>query len=377
MSKEEKTKRVNTIIIGGGQAGLATGYCLAKRGVPFLILDANARIGDAWRNRWDSLRLFTPARYDALPGLRFPARGDAFPSKDEMADYLESYARHFHLPTQTGVRVDRLWKDGERFVVTSGTRRFECENVVVAMANYQYPRLPAFAKEIDSSIRQLHSCEYRNPLQLQKGGVLVVGVGNSGADIGIDVARTHPTWLAGKENGHIPYRIESFFGRNILFRLIRFIGHRVLALNTPIGRKQRPNFLHRTPPLIRVKPEDLIAAGIQRVGRVIGVNGGRPMLDDNRALDVKNVIWCTGFTPGFSWIDLPVFDEIGDPVHSRGLVSSLPGLYFVGLQFLYSMTSATVHGVGRDAEYIAKAIVSRARPAAGREPQLVHAATAA
>ena len=377
MSKEEKTKRVNTIIIGGGQAGLATGYWLAKRGVPFLILDANPRIGDAWRNRWDSLRLFTPARYDALPGLRFPARGDAFPSKDEMADYLESYARHFHLPTQTDVTVDRLWKDGEHFVVTSGSRRFEGENVVVAMANYQVPRLPAFAKEIDSSIRQLHSCEYRNPLQLQKGGVLVVGVGNSGADIGIDVARTHPTWLAGKENGHIPYRIESFFGRNILFRVIRFIGHRVLALNTPIGRKQRPNFLHRTPPLIRVKPEDLIAAGIQRVGRVIGVHGGMPMLDDNRALDVRNVIWCTGFTPGFSWIDLPVFDEIGDPVHSRGLVSSVPGLYFVGLQFLYAMTSATVHGVGRDAEYIAKAVVSRARLSLRREPELVHAATAA
>jgi putative flavoprotein involved in K+ transport len=201
-------------------------------------------------------------------------------------------------------------------------------------------------------------------------------VGNSGADIAIDVARIHPAWLAGKENGHIPYRIESFFGRNILFRLIRFIGHRVLALNTPIGRKQRPNFLHRTPPLIRVKPEDLIAAGIQRVGRVIGIKGGMPMLDDNRALDVKNVIWCTGFTPGFSWIDLPAFDEIGDPVHSRGLVSSVPGLYFVGLQFLYSMTSATVHGVGRDAEYIAKAIVSRARLAVGREPQLVHAAEA-
>src|SRR5215467_7429216 len=188
MSKEEKTKRVNTIIIGGGQAGLATGYCLAKRGVPFLILDANARIGDAWRNRWDSLRLFTPARYDALPGLRFPARGDEFPSKDEMADYLHSYARHFRLPVQMGVKVDRLWKESGRFVMTAGTRRFECKNVVVAMANYQSPRLPDLAKGIEPSIRQLHSSEYRNPSQLQKGEVLVVGVGNSGADISIDVA---------------------------------------------------------------------------------------------------------------------------------------------------------------------------------------------
>src|SRR5262250_3158384 len=143
MSKEEKTKRVNTIIIGGGQAGLATGYYLAKRGVPFLILDANARIGDAWRKRWDSLRLFTPARYDALPGLRFPARGDAFPKKDEMADYLESYAKHFRLPVQTGVRVDRLSRQGNRFVVTAGRKKFESRNVDVAMANYQVPRLPA------------------------------------------------------------------------------------------------------------------------------------------------------------------------------------------------------------------------------------------
>jgi putative flavoprotein involved in K+ transport len=367
MKGQQYTKHIQTLVIGGGQAGLAVGYHLARRGLPFLILDANPRIGDAWRNRWDSLRLFTPARYNALPGFRFPAPGDSFPTKDAMADYLESYARYFQLPVQTGIKVDRLSRRGERFVVTAGPMRFDAENIVVAMANYQQPRSPAFAKDLDPSIRQLHSHAYQNPSQLQSGAVLVVGVGNSGADIGIDVARTHPTWLSGKENGHIPYRIESFFGRNILFRVIRFIGHRVLALNTPIGRKQRPNFLHRTPPLIRVKPEDLSAAGIQRVGRVIGVKGGMPMLDDNRTLDVKNVIWCTGFTPGFSWIDLPVFDDIDDPVHSRGVVSSVPGLYFVGLQFLYSMTSATVHGVGRDAEHIVKAIASRAQPGGGVE----------
>jgi putative flavoprotein involved in K+ transport len=359
-------KYVNTIVIGGGQAGLAAGYYLAKRGVPFLILDANRRIGDAWRNRWDSLRLFTPARYNALPGMRFPARGDSFPTKDEMADYLESYARHFRLPVQTGVKVDRLSRRGDRFIVTAGQKQFEAGSVVVAMANYQKPRVPAFAKDLDSGIRQLHSHEYRNPRQLQDGGVLVVGVGNSGADIGIDVARSHPTWMSGKETGHVPVRIESFFGRHILFRVIRFMGHHILALKTPIGRKQRPKLLHQTPPLIRVKPRDLTDAGIQRVGRVVGVKDGLPLLDDNRTLDVKNVIWCTGFTPGFSWIDLPVFDEIGDPLHSRGVVSSMPGLYFLGLQFLYSMTSAAVHGVGRDAKHIADAIASRKQVVAQR-----------
>jgi len=229
--------------------------------------------------------------------------------------------------------------------------------------------MPAFAKELDSGIRQLHAQEYRNPQQLQEGGVLVVGVGNSGADIGIEVARSHQTWISGKESGYVRVRIESFFGRHVMFRVIRFVGHHILALKTPIGRKQRSKLLHQTPPLIRVKPRDLTDAGIQRVGRVVGVKNGLPLLDDNRTLDVKNVIWCTGFTPGFSWIDLPVFDEIGDPLHSRGIVSSVPGLYFLGLQFLYSMTSAAVHGVGRDAEHIADAIASRVQVVAQRQVQ--------
>jgi putative flavoprotein involved in K+ transport len=355
------SKRIQTIVIGGGQAGLAMGYHLSQRGIPFLILDAHQRIGDAWRTRWDSLRLFTPARYDSLPGLPFPARGDSFPTKDEMADYLESYGRHFHLPVQTGVKVDRLSREGNHFVVTAGQARFQSDQVVVAMANYQVPRPPAFAGDLDPDIVQLHSRDYRNLSQLQDGGTLIVGLGNSGADIGLEVAGAHPTWLSGTEAGHIPWRIEGFFGRHIGFRIIRFIGHRVLTVSTPIGRKQRPKFLHRTAPIIRVKPKDLTAAGIQRVPRVVGVRGGRPLLADGRVLDVKNIIWCTGFHPGFSWIDLPIFDEIGDPRHDRGVVADAPGLYFIGLQFLSSMTSATVTGVGRDAERIAQAIKLRSQ----------------
>jgi len=374
---ERGVQQVDTIVIGGGQAGLAAGYYLAKRAVPFLILDANPRIGDAWRNRWDSLRLFTPARYDALPGLRFPASGGSFPTKDEMADYLESYARHFRLPVQTGVRVNRLSRRDGRFVIHAGSLRFEAENVVVAMANYQKPRRPLFAKDLDPYIRQLDAHNYRNPSQLQKGGVVVVGVGNSGADIAIDTAAAFPTWLSGTESGHIPYRIESFMGRFGLVRIIRFVGHHILSLRTPIGRKQRPKLLHRAAPLIRVKPQDFAPAGIQRVGRLVGVKDGLALLEDGRTLDVSNVIWCTGYDPGFSWIDLPVFDEVGDPLHDRGVVTGAPGLYFLGLQFLYSMTSATVHGVGRDAEHIVNAIASRARLATNRDLQLVHATTAA
>src|SRR6185369_14364805 len=168
MKAEQDFIRIQNLVIGGGQAGLATGYHLAKRGLPFLILDASQRIGDAWRHRWDSLRLFSPARYCGLPGFSFPARGDAFPTRQEMADYLELYARRFNLPVRSGVRVDRLTKAGGRFVVTAGNLRVEADNVVVAMANYQTPRTPSFAQELDPGIVQLHSHHYRNPSQLQE-----------------------------------------------------------------------------------------------------------------------------------------------------------------------------------------------------------------
>jgi putative flavoprotein involved in K+ transport len=358
MSNQNDSERFETIIVGGGQAGLAVAYYLARRGQPYVILDANKRIGDAWRNRWDSLRLFSPARYDALPGMRFPARGDSFPTKDQMADYLECYAGHFKLNVRNGVKVDALSRDGNHFVVTAGDRRLESKQVVVAMANYQLPRVPAFARELDPSITQVHSHDYRSPSQLREGGVLVVGVGNSGADIGMDVVRSHPTWLSGAESGKLPYRIESVLGRFLFVRLLRFIGHRVLTVSTPLGRKARPRLLHGAAPLIRVKPEDLIAAGIERVPRVVGVREGKPLLADDRALDVANVIWCTGYHPGFSWIHLPAFDEAGDPLHDRGIVREVPGLYFVGLHFLYSMTSAAITGIGRDAKHVARAVQS-------------------
>jgi len=354
-------QRTQTIVIGGGQAGLSVGYHLAKRGIPFLILDANQRIGDAWRNRWDSLRLFTPARYAGLPGFPFPARGSSFPTKQEMASYLESYAERFDLPVRTGMKVDGVSKQGDGFLVSAGGSCFEAEQVVVAMADYQVPRVPAFAPELDPGILQLHSHDYRNPSQLQKGGVLIVGVGNSGADIAIEVVRTHPTWISGKESGFIPLPIESFLWRFVLVRALRFFGHHILSMGTPIGRKLRPKLLSRPAPLVRVKPQDLTGAGVERVPRVVGVRNGKPLLAGERVLDVRNVIWCTGYHPGFSWIDLPIFGEHGQPMHERGVVTQAPGMYFVGLHYLYSMTSATVIGVGRDAERIATAIELRTR----------------
>ena len=360
MANVPTIERIQTVVIGGGQAGLAAGYHLKRRGLPFVILDAHPRIGDAWRTRWDSLRLFTPARYDGLPGMSFPARGDYFPTKDQMADFLEHYATQFKLPVRTGTKVDKLSREGDRFIVSAGDTRFEAENVIVAMGSHQKPRLPAFARELDPTILQCHSFDYRNPSQLRPGSVLIVGVGNSGADIGMDVASTHQTWLAGQESGEVPFRSGSFFGRFIGVRIIRFIGHHVLTVSTPIGRKVRPALRFRAAPLIRVKARDLVAAGVQRVPRVKAVENGRPVLDDGRVLDVANVIWCTGFTNGFSWIDLPIFGADGEPRYDRGIVAECPGLYFIGLNFLYAMTSDTVTGVGRDANRAVEAVAVRA-----------------
>ena len=353
------TETFDTIVIGGGQAGLAMGHALAERGRSFVILDAHPRVGDAWRTRWDSLVLFTPARYLALPGMRFPAAGGDLVTKDAMADYLESYAEHFHLPVRTSTRVDGLTRRGDRFVVTAGDRTFEADNVVVAMANFQQPKVPPFAADLDPSIVQMHSYEYRNPSQLADGPVLLVGVGNSGAEIAMELAKQRPTTIAGNEARTIPVRIDTRIGRHIGVRVVRFLGHRILTVDTRLGRKVRPHFLTEATPLIRAKPKDLARAGVERVGKIASVTDGRPVTEDGQVLDVANVIWCTGWRPGFSWIDLPVLGDRQEPVHERGVVTQEPGLYFIGLEFIYAATSATVTGVGRDAEWVAKHIAER------------------
>jgi putative flavoprotein involved in K+ transport len=352
-------ERIETVVVGGGQAGLATGYHLARLGRPFVILDAGARVGDPWRARWDSLRLFTPARYSGLPGMGFPAPAWHYPTKDEVADYLEAYAARFELPILGGVRVDGLTRQGDRFLVTAGARRFEADNVVVASGAYHTPRVPAFASELDPSILQLHSSGYRRPAQLREGGTLVVGAANSGAEIAVEVSGAHPTWLSGRHPGSEPTRAGSRLDR-LLTPPFWFFISRVLTVETAIGRKLRPKLMGAGTPLARVRRRDVAAAGIERVPRTVGTRGGLPLLEDGRVLEVANVVWCTGFRPDFGWVDLPVLDADGEPGHDRGVVASQPGLYFVGLFFLSAVASALVGGVGRDAERLAAQIAARA-----------------
>jgi putative flavoprotein involved in K+ transport len=358
-----QTERVETVVVGGAQAGLATAYHLTKRGRSCVVLEAGERVGDSWRKRWPSLRLYSPAAVDGLPGMRFPAPRRSFPTASEMADYLEAYATELDLPVRTGVAVDGLERDGDGYVVLAGDRRFEADNVVVATGVFQHdrPLVPDFAAELDPAIRQLHSRDYRGPEQLQPGGVLVVGAAHSGGDIAYEVAQAvHPTLLSGRDTGQIPFDIEGRAAR-FVFPVLKLVATRVLTVSTPPGRKAKSKMRSHGGPLLRVKAADLAAAGVERVlERTVGVEDDRPVLADGRALDVANVVWCTGFRNDYGWIRFPLpLDDDGFPVQKRGVVPSAPGLYFVGIPFLHSFASMLILGAGRDAERVVKHIASR------------------
>jgi putative flavoprotein involved in K+ transport len=372
----QQVERHETVIVGGGQAGLSVGYHLKRQGHSFVILDANERVGDSWRKRWDSLRLYSPAARDGLPGMPFPAPRAAYPTKDEMGEYLEAYAMRFDLPVRSGATVDALTMDDSRYVVSAGDERIEADNIVVATGVFKKPYTPEFASELDPSITQLHSDDYRNLSQLQAGPVLVVGASHSGSDVAYEAAAAHDVVLSGTDTGQLPVPIESRRGR-MGFRVLLFAGTHILNVDTPLGRKMRPHVRHGGGPLLRYRRKDLRAAGVERVlARTVGVEQGLPVLDDGRVLDVRNVVWCTGFRPDFSWIRVPF--ETGDdgyPVQYRGTVASSPGLYFAGLPFLHSFASMLIAGAGRDAERVARHIVEeRAAQVYARPDDMVLAA---
>jgi putative flavoprotein involved in K+ transport len=281
-----------------------------------------------------------------------------------MADFLEHYAKTFNLPVRNGVRVEKLSMENGHYVIQSDKEYFEADNVVIAMANYQQPKVPSFANKLDPSIVQFHSRVYRNPDQLQEGDVLLVGAGNSASELAMELSKTYKVYMSGRDTGVIPFRIGTKIAKFFFLPLVlKVIFHRILTINTPIGRKVRANLLTIGGPLIRVKPKDLAAAGVIRVPKTIGIRNGLPLLENGKVLDVKNVIWCTGFHPGFSWIKLPVLGEY-EPKHRGGIVPTQPGLYFIGLHFLYSFSSTMIQGVDRDAKRIVNHLVARTKAAA-------------
>ena len=365
------SEHFDTIVVGGGQAGLAMGYHLSRLKRPFVILDENTRTGDSWRTRWDSLRLFTPARYDALPGSRYPAPPWSYPSREEFAEYLSGYADHFALPVRNNIRVTGLSHNGLSFVIETNNQRLEAGNVVVAPGWDRKPKVPAFAGQLSPQIKQLTAGTYKNQKDLAPGPVLVVGAGNSGADIALELAPTRRTYLSGRHPGEIPWPIDAFATRPLTLAVFFAFSH-VLNLNTPAGRKARPQILAHSGPLVRVKNRDLLRAGVERVPRTEGVRDGLPLLADGRTLDVTNIIWCIGFRPGLEWIHLPVFAPDGEPEQDRGVAKSQAGLYFLGATFQRSLSSSMVHGVGTDAAFIARHIAARAPQAAAPQPQPQH-----
>ena len=355
-------ERIPTVVVGAGQAGLATAWHLARAGIRCVVLDGNARVGDQWRHRYDSLLLNTPARYDGLPGMRFPAPRGSFPSGAEMGDFLESYATHMGITVRCGVKVDDVRRRDGHWHLTTSAGPVLADSVVIAGGSEAVPHVPDLADRLDPGIRQLHSSRYRNPDQLLPGPVLVVGSGQSGADVALEVHRAcHETWLSGRPKGEIPFPFGSYRARLALPVLWFLAGH-VFTVRTPIGRRMRPAVRAGGAPLVRVKQADLAAAGVHlTAARTVDVRDGRPVLADGTVLDVANVLWCTGFRPHFGYIHPDVTGEDGYPDCDGVVATGAPGLYFVGLVFQTAFASVLIGGVGRDARRVAAHIAARAR----------------
>jgi putative flavoprotein involved in K+ transport len=353
-----KTEHHDVVVVGGGQAGLAIGYHLAQQGVDFAILEAASEPAAAWRDRWDSLRLFTPARYDSLPGLDFPGDPDRYPTRDEVAGYLADYARHFDLPVELDSRVKAIRRVDDRYVVELDDRGYTAEQVVVATGPFQVPFVPPVAEQLGDGVVQMHSTAYRSPESLPEGRVLVVGGGNTGFQIAEELSASREVHLSiGSRQTPLPQRI---MGRD-LFWYLEGTGLIRKTTESRIGRRMsgRDTLIGSTPRRLRRRH------GVELHGRAVAASGSIVRFADDAQLAVASVIWATGFRTDHSWIDAPVFDQAGRLEHKRGVTAS-PGLYFIGLSWQHTRGSALLGWVKDDAEYIAQQVASF-RPAAARE----------
>jgi putative flavoprotein involved in K+ transport len=342
------TERREIVVVGGGQAGLAIGYFLAQRGRDFVILEAAKEPAAAWHERWDSLKLFTPVRYDSLAGLAFPGDPDSHPGRDDVLAYLTDYVRHFDLPVELGSRVRSIRKPTDTYLVELDDRSYEAQQVVVAVGPFQVPFTPAIAQGLDPKVAQLHSTAYRSPRAISTGPVLVAGGGNTGFQIAAELAGAHEVHLSiGSRQTPLPQRI---LGRDLFWYLERTglirtstesrIGQRLAGRDTLIGSS--PRTLRRR-------------HGVQLHKRAIDAAGSTVSFAGGTQLDVGSVVWATGFRADHSFIDVPVFDADGRLKHRRG-VTEAPGLYFLGLSWQHTRGSALLGWVKDDAEFIAQQI---------------------
>jgi putative flavoprotein involved in K+ transport len=357
MSAGPDTDRYDVAIVGGGQAGLAIGYFLSRQGSDFTILEAAEVPAAAWRERWESLRLFTSARYDGLPGLAFPGDPDRYPTRDEVSEYLTDYARRFELPVQLGSRVRSVHKCDDGYRVELDDRAYQADQVVIATGPFQVPFVPPITHQLDPQVVQMHSTGYRSPQDIPEAPVLVVGGGNTGYQIAEELSASHETHISiGSPQKPLPQRI---LGRDLFWYLdktgvIRKTG------DTRIGRRMQAN----EDTLIGSSPRKLRSHGVEFHARAVETNDSTITFADGSALEVRSVIWATGFRLDHSWIDVPVFDEGGRVVHERGVTDS-PGLYFIGLPWQHTRGSALLGFIKDDAEYLARRISAAAAP--GRE----------
>jgi putative flavoprotein involved in K+ transport len=348
----EREQRYDVVVIGAGQAGLAIGHFLVHQGRRFVLLESADSVGAAWRTRWESLRLFTPRRYCALPGLAFPGDPDGYPSRDEVIAYLAQYAAAFDLPVEANSAVRSLSLADRRFVIELDDRRLMGDQVVVATGPFQAPGVPGFAGELSPELFQTHSTGYMRPTEVPDGTILVVGGGNTGYQIAQELSATHRVLLAiGSRQKPLP---QKLLGRDLFWWLTKTglihktvesrLGRRLRGRDTLIGSSPRRLTRHYG---VEVKP------------RVISAADRTISFADGSQVDFDGVIWATGYRPDHSWIDLPVFDTTGGAVHRRG-VTDVPGLYFLGLSWQHTRGSALLGWVKDDAEFIATQIAETA-----------------
>jgi putative flavoprotein involved in K+ transport len=344
---------LDVLVVGGGQAGLVMGYHLAQRGLRFRILDASAEIGEAWRRRWDSLRLFTPAQYDNLPGMPFPASKDSYPGKDDVADFLNTYAERFALPVHMNSAVRWLTKVGDTYVAKTDDETFEAQQVVVATGPFQVPFTPSLAEKFHPDVVQLHSVDYRNPESVPEGRVLIVGGANTGCQIALELSETHEVEISvGQRLPTIPQRP---LGRDVWWWGTK-VGLTRVGVASRLGKR-----LSQRDVVIGGGMKELRRLGVKVQARLVDASGRIATFEGDDTTEVDAVLWATGYRTDHSWIDLPdLKDERGVVKHERGVTAS-PGLYLLGLSWQHTRTSALLGWVSEDAEILAEHVEALAQ----------------